>query len=176
MASDINIERGQLLALRRAIATTIEGLRDVADSLLAAVDAVDGDRVLEEDDPDGGNIEDEPQRDNGEDDAELGWANEGSQARLHADGSGLDREPTLGARECFSGTNHLWGWKGPTAVALDELEDENEHGGDILDEPHDKDPREDTALERAGAGFFASGGDDAEEDDDPGGCEPKVAV
>lgn len=51
----------------------------------------------------------------------------------------------------------------------------NEDGGDIQDEPHDDgygvhavdaedgDPREDTALERAGAGFIASRGDDAED-------------
>ncbi len=51
---------------------------------------------------------------------------------LEGDGDGreADLEPSLGARECFLGTEHLWGWKGPTTRALDELEIENEHGGD----------------------------------------------
>jgi hypothetical protein len=64
-------------------------------------------------------------------DAELGWANEGSQSRLHGDR--LDREPTLGARETTYGTSSASWQSDRTVVHL------NEDGGDIQDEPHDDD-------------------------------------
>src|SRR4051812_47039878 len=48
-----------------------------------------------------------------------------------------DREPSLGATGCWNGTDHSWGWRRPTPASLDEAEEENEHGGDIQDEPHD---------------------------------------
>lgn len=54
-----------------------------------------------------------------------------------------------------------------------DLEDVNEDGGDILNEPHDEDTdledggdAENTALERHGAGFLRSGGDDMEDSHD----------
>jgi hypothetical protein len=71
---------------------------------------------------------DEAEHDDG--DAELGWSNEGSQKRLHADGSGLDREPSLGANGGSNGSDHLSGWRMPTPARRDEAED----GGD--DEPY----------------------------------------
>lgn len=46
-----------------------------------------------------------------------------------------DDEPTLGANEMNNGeSQERWSF---TAYGLDELEEENEHGGDILAEPHD---------------------------------------
>jgi hypothetical protein len=68
----------------------------------------------------------------------LGWANVGSQAHLHAQLSGLDdAEPSLGS---LGGTAMGCTAMGQTAWAggsADDREQENEHGGDINDEPQD---------------------------------------
>ncbi|MCJ2114102.1 hypothetical protein MKK64_23315 [Methylobacterium sp. E-025] len=81
-----------------------------------------------------------------------------------------DLEPSLGAPEaathtlCDHGPLLAWG-SGATDDcennADDDREEENEHGGDVHDEPHDQDQDErDTAAEWAGVGehVFSVGG------------------
>lgn len=113
-------------ALRREIEATVE-------SLIALLDSYDGDENLEEDTP----LED-----------------------------GADEEPTLGAPENHPSSRDT-DWTGrfvPRSGKLyrvpdksqerwaagstrdDECEEENEHGGDILDEPHDEDADDEPSL------------------------------
>ena len=108
----------EIRRLREAIGDTIEGMIDILDAL----DAPHED--LEDDDPGGGNVEDEPQRDDGEDDAQLGWANEGRQTRLH--GLKDEYEPSLGSLGgCITGQyfpQTIW-------AAGDRRDLEDEHDG-----------------------------------------------
>ncbi|RUV41056.1 MAG: hypothetical protein EOQ55_00560 [Mesorhizobium sp.] len=48
---------------------------------------------------------------------------------------------------------YLAGWSGTN----EDLEGENEHGGNILDEPHDGDERELDEAERDGLGYIEGG-------------------
>lgn len=113
---------------RVSIATTIERLIDMLDAL--------------EQDPD---LEDD-----GDDEPSLGWC--GHSERQYGvrddcefdtsdDEDGGDLEPTLGANEMRNGESQdRWSL---TAYGTDDVEDENEHGGDINDEPHDAEEDDD---------------------------------
>jgi hypothetical protein len=78
---------------------------------------------------------------------------------------GGDSEPMLGANGGGEGTSHLYGWRRPTSRAADECEEENEHGGDVVDEPHDEDPDEGTlgAPESGVSQAYWSAGDNGRE-------------
>jgi len=58
---------------------------------------------------------------------------------------GHDVEPTLGAENDHEGRSQEF-WAQPSR--LDECEAEDEHGGDILDEPHDDDELEENGDEQ----------------------------
>ena len=77
-----------------------------------------------------------------------------------------DLEPSLGSLtsgiDSSCSSQELW-----AHGSRDDREEENEGGGDVLDEPHDEDADlETTAPERAGQGFVRCGADDAEEEPD----------
>lgn len=84
------------------------------DRLIAMLDAMDGDENLE-----------------ATGDLEEACEDEGAESG--------DFEPTLGAPEGAITDQARWSH---TGYGLDECEDENEHGGDINDEPQDDDERE----------------------------------
>lgn len=120
--------------------TDRSSIASIVDALIAALDDLDGDADLEcAGDPEpalgwcltgqnGNNDDREDGEDPGEDDDPAEWA-------------GDEREPSLGAPERHPSTwgNGLLGhspqWSNPGKN--DEREEENEHGGDVLDEPHD---------------------------------------
>ncbi|TPN53979.1 hypothetical protein [Mesorhizobium sp. B1-1-7] len=112
--------------LRLQLATTIE-------SLIALLDEIDGDSDVEA---------------TGDDEPSLGWNAAGQPGFTEDvefdtgdDEDGHDREPTLGASNDYNGSrNQTWSYQGSSQQ--DECEVENEHGGDILDEPHDEEDRE----------------------------------
>ncbi|GAA4185852.1 hypothetical protein [Shinella granuli] len=67
---------------------------------------------------------------------------------------GHDDEPTLGAENDHEGrSQEFWA----QSSGLDECEAEDEHGGDILDEPHDDDNSTRTAMSRIAADPKTSG-------------------
>ncbi|TPN49350.1 hypothetical protein [Mesorhizobium sp. B1-1-7] len=103
--------------LRLQLATTIE-------NLIALLDEVDGDADLEDDAADepslGWNDINQP---GGVDDRELDSCD---------DEDCHDREPTMSGSNSIDQTHAYRG-----SSHQDECEEENEHGGDVLDEPHD---------------------------------------
>ncbi|MCH4560334.1 hypothetical protein [Mesorhizobium jarvisii] len=108
--------------VRLQLATTIE-------NLIALLDEIDGDADIEAD---------------GGDEPSLGWNAAGQpgfaediELDTSDDEDGHDCEPTLGAS---GGLNQTWSYQESTQH--DECEDENEHGGDVLDEPHDEEDHE----------------------------------
>jgi hypothetical protein len=118
---------------RTSVATTIERLIDM-------LDALDGDENLEpslgapENHPGGYKDSDaDGWKAKNADDREEACEDEGAQCEDEGAVTG-DNEPTLGAPEGTVRDQARWG---NTAYGLDEVEDENEHGGDINDEPHD---------------------------------------
>ena len=133
-APAIGDEYLRLYALRSQIEQTLSEMGDTLQRGIALLDALDATSTDLEPETDRG-IDDDPHDplDSGDADAELGWANDGSQARLHGDGSGTEREPTLGATGLSYGSN-AYSWWRPTPNSTDECEEENEHGGDINDE------------------------------------------
>jgi hypothetical protein len=137
---------------------TREKLEAALDRLIGLLDHLDGDPDLEPalgdiapgyvDEAEGNDPDEEPAlgwsgvaqlrltaQEDGE--ASLGWANGGSQTVLHADRYGEEAEPSLGS---LGGTAMGCTAMGQTAWAggsADDREQENEHGGDINDEPQD---------------------------------------
>lgn len=113
---------------RVSIATTIERLIDM-------LDAMEQDPDLEA---------------GGDDEPSLGWCGhserqygvrDGRELDTSDDEDGGDLEPTLGTNEMRNGeSQERWAL---TAYGTDEVEDENEHGGDINDEPHDAEEDDD---------------------------------
>jgi hypothetical protein len=98
MASEHTNEREQLRVMRRAMEHQLE-------LMLEVLDALDGDPYREDDDPGGGDVNDEGElalgwgtggqaRLTAHEDGEtsLGWANQGSQLRLHAEPVGDEAE------------------------------------------------------------------------------------
>jgi hypothetical protein len=107
---DDNTRNRQLVSTEIEIKALSRGLAALIEAAIEIKDVLDGDTDLKPEEDHG--VEDEAHGAVDEhNDAELGWANEGSQLRLHGDGSGVDREPTLGANGCTNGTDHLRGWK-----------------------------------------------------------------
>ena len=137
-------QRRRFDALQAEIERTLHEMAATLQRGIALLDAIDAPTTDLEPEVDAGIEDAAAELDYGEDDAELGWANNGSQALLH--GSRDELEPTLGATGCVNGTDHLWGWGRATTRALDELEEENEHGGDILDEPQGPGDDEEPSL------------------------------
>lgn len=149
---------------RASIATTIERLINMLDDLdddpdlEPSADAEPGlgwpeNRVCQSEKACGADDDREADDVDGEDggDAEpsLGWTGTGAaslsgnrddrEAEDEHDEDNGDKEPTIGANETRNGeSQERWAL---SAYGLDEIEVEDEHGGDILDEPHD--PEED---------------------------------
>lgn len=119
---------------RLCIASTIERLIDMLDAM--------------EPDPDL-----EPYlADTGGDDREYACEDEGADSG--------DFEPTMGSSNDLHGSTDQtrWAW----GCQWDECEEENEHGGDILDEPHDGDELELDEAELDCPGFIWGGNEAAE--------------
>ena len=130
---------------RQSVQKRVNDHLDRAMSLITALDLMEADCDLEE------TADDEPSI--GGDDREQDNSD---------DEEGGDNEPMLGAAERHptsrespwgrsgeltvahygSNSQALWGGERATAPSHDDCEVENEHGGDVLDEPHDREEGE----------------------------------
>lgn len=130
-------------------------IEDAIEALIAQLDDLEGDADDEDDGtaewslgwPEGGDAR-SSRRDatdcevDAADEPDVSWREHPNQGRLSAGRGGEDDEPSLGSleRPGVEGSQLSWGAGACSDGEWDageEPEEENEHGGDILDEPHD---------------------------------------
>ena len=125
-ANSITARRGLTPAFQQRLGEAIEGL-------IALLDEIQGDPDLE-DGHDAGpsGDEDEPSIGSAQEGPQAFWAYGGTD---DLEGGDADAEPILASPERHGSQAH-WA-DGARSVRKDDCEEENEHGGDIQDEPHD---------------------------------------
>jgi hypothetical protein len=146
---------------RASIATTVE-------RLINMLDAMDGDENLEstaDEEPWLGwpgrgpsALVDDMAHDDRE--GEVYWTDAGPMYELEQDQ--CDDELSLGAPESVIENQETWHRSGYNGGLSDECEEENEHGGDINDEPQDGDELEEDSAEYDWGGGLIWGGNENE--------------